>query len=80
MPDSRPASDVAPLTLTNVTKTFRTRDRRRRLTVNAVDDVGGSAAAVAALLAEPALETAPAAADQPTSDTADTVNPLPDAG
>jgi hypothetical protein len=42
--------------------------------------VGGSAAAVAALLAEPALEAAAAHPDQGTGDGADTVNPPPDAG
>jgi hypothetical protein len=42
--------------------------------------VGGSAAAVAALLAHPALETAPAAPGHGTTDAADTVNPPPDGG
>jgi hypothetical protein len=41
--------------------------------------VGGTAAAVAALLAEPALETAPATPGQATTEDADTVNPPPDA-
>jgi hypothetical protein len=42
--------------------------------------VGGSAAAVTALLTAPGLEAAPAAAGQPTGDDGDTVNPPPDAG
>jgi hypothetical protein len=39
--------------------------------------VGGSAALVADLAAAPGLEAAPAAPDQSTAWTADTVNPLP---
>jgi hypothetical protein len=42
--------------------------------------VGGSAAAIAALLASPAVETAPATADQGTTPGSDTVNPPPDGG
>lgn len=40
--------------------------------------VAGSAACIAALLADPRLECVPARADQPVGDDADTVNPPPD--
>jgi hypothetical protein len=42
--------------------------------------VGGSAAAVSALLACSAVEAAPAAADQGTAEGSDVVNPVPDGG